>query len=80
VIDRPLLWTPAQRKRASILYFANVLFIFFIVGSTKLLGRQPRKVVFRTTAHARGRRTSEKIMMHSTDMSGVIRSISNISI
>jgi len=24
-----LLWTPAQRKRASMLYFANVLFIFF---------------------------------------------------
>ena len=24
-----LLWTPAQRKRASMLYFANVFFIFF---------------------------------------------------
>ena len=23
-----LLWTPAQRKRASMLYFANVLFIY----------------------------------------------------
>ena len=26
-----LLWTPAQRKRASMLYFANV-FIFFFYG------------------------------------------------
>ena len=24
------LWTPAQRKRASMLYFANVLFIYFL--------------------------------------------------
>ena len=24
-----LLWTPAQRQRASMLYFANVFFIFF---------------------------------------------------
>jgi len=24
-----LLWTPAQRKRASMLYFANVFFILF---------------------------------------------------
>ena len=27
-----LLWTPAQRKRASMLYFANVFFIFFFNG------------------------------------------------
>ena len=25
-----LLWTPAQRKRASMLYFANVFFYFFL--------------------------------------------------
>ena len=24
-----LLWTPAQRKRASMLYFANVFYLFF---------------------------------------------------
>ena len=27
-----LLWTPAQRKRAFMLYFANVLFIYFFYG------------------------------------------------
>ena len=27
-----LLWTPAQRKRASMLYFANVFFIFIFYG------------------------------------------------
>ena len=27
-----LLWTPAQRKRASMLYFADVLFIYFFYG------------------------------------------------
>jgi len=25
---RKLLWTPVQRKRASMLYFANVFFLF----------------------------------------------------
>ena len=25
-----LLWTPAQRKRASMLYFADVFFIYFL--------------------------------------------------
>ena len=28
-----LLWTPAQRKRASMLYFANVFFIFFFMAA-----------------------------------------------
>jgi len=28
-----LLWTPAQRKRASMLYFANVLFIYFFMAA-----------------------------------------------
>ena len=27
-----LLWTPAQRKRASMLYFANVFFYIFFNG------------------------------------------------
>ena len=27
-----LLWTPAQRKRTSMLYFANVFFIYFFYG------------------------------------------------
>jgi len=26
------LWAPAQRKRATMLYFANVLFIYFFYG------------------------------------------------
>ena len=26
-----LLWTPAQRKRATMLYFANVLFIYLFI-------------------------------------------------
>ena len=28
-----LLWTPAQRKRAMMLYFANVLFIYFFMAA-----------------------------------------------
>ena len=28
-----LLWTPAQRKRASMLYFANVFFIYFFMAA-----------------------------------------------
>jgi len=28
-----LLWTPAQRKRASMLYFANVFFEFFFMAA-----------------------------------------------
>ena len=28
-LDFGLLWAPAQRKRATMLYFANVFFIFF---------------------------------------------------
>ena len=27
-----LLWTPAQRKRASMLYFANVIYLFIFYG------------------------------------------------
>jgi len=28
-----LLWAPAQRKRATMLYFANVLFIYFFMAA-----------------------------------------------
>jgi len=28
IVHKTLLWTPAQRKRASMLYFANVYFIY----------------------------------------------------
>jgi len=29
----PFLWAPAQRKRATMLYFANVLFIYFFMAA-----------------------------------------------
>ena len=52
MIDRPLLWTPAQRKRASILYFANVFFLssvpqnYLDVSHEKLFsGQLPTRVV-----------------------------------
>ena len=32
-----LLWAPAQRKRATMLYFANVFFIYFFYGRLILL-------------------------------------------
>ena len=32
-ITTTLLWTPAQRKRASMLYFANVFFIYFFMAA-----------------------------------------------
>ena len=44
-VDRPafsiqLLWTPAQRKRASMLYFANVfLFIYLFIYYGRLILR-----------------------------------------
>jgi len=31
--DVVLLWTPAQRKRASMLYFANVFFYYFFMAA-----------------------------------------------
>jgi len=32
--NNPLLWSPAQRKRATMLYFANViLFIYFFMAA-----------------------------------------------
>ena len=30
---KDLLWAPAQRKRATMLYFANVFFIYFFMGA-----------------------------------------------
>jgi len=32
-VNIALLWTPAQRKRASMLYFANVFFIYFFMAA-----------------------------------------------
>ena len=34
-----LLWTPAQRKRASMLYFANVFFIYLFIFYGRLILR-----------------------------------------
>ena len=41
-----LLWAPAQRKRATMLYFANVLFIYFFLWppySPAMVNGGPRK-------------------------------------
>jgi len=42
-----LLWAPAQRKRASMLYFANVLFIYLFLYGRLIL--RPRLTEVRET-------------------------------
>ena len=33
IVTMALLWAPAQRKRATMLYFANVFFIYFFMAA-----------------------------------------------